>query len=274
MDLYQHLRDSLFAYYVKWQRRIVPGLKDSQYLYVDKLLTVVNAESYWLDLGCGHRIVPAWTGFDETILSGRAGFLVGVDRDLESLLRHQNLDAKVIADIDALPFRPGTFNLVTANMVVEHLQEPSANLREIARVLQPGGAFIFHTVNILHYNAFISWLLPQSIKVRLVNFLENRHAKDIYPTHYHLNTQRSISKVAPDAGFETPEVEMVNSSAETIMLGPIVIVELLLIRILNLKKCIRWRSNIIATLRSRRSGSQEITTGIGTSQEQTAMASR
>jgi SAM-dependent methyltransferase len=246
---YRYLRRLLERFYFFCQRLLVPGLKDSQYLYADKLLSIVDRRSRWLDVGCGHRIVPAWMKFDETTLSRRAAFFVGVDRDAESLRRHKNLHARVIADFDALPFREGAFSLITANMVVEHLSNPHKNLTEVANILRPGGLFVFHTVNILHYNAWISSLLPNSLKLWLVKFFEDRKAEDVYPTHYRLNTLGSIEVAACKASLDVLGIDMVNSSPETIMLGPIVLLELLLIRLLNRSKFATRRSNVIATLR-------------------------
>lgn len=272
MNVYKNLRDALYAFYVYLQRLIVPGLRDSQYLYIDRLLQTVNSDSTWLDLGCGHRIVPAWTSFDESTLAERGRFIVGVDRDIDSLARHRSLHARVVADIDALPFQTGVFNLVTANMVVEHLSEPESSLREIARVLSDRGTFLFHTVNILHYNAFISSLLPEWLKIRLVTFLEGRPAQDVYPTHYYLNTLASVRAIARRTGFNTCSVEMVNSSAEMVMLGPIVLVELIIIRVLNRARFVAWRSNIIATLNVIRQPNSEVTLPCST-MEQTTLCS-
>lgn len=45
----------------------------------------------------------------------------------------------VIADLAALPFEDGSFETAINIVVLEHTPEPSCALREIARVLQPGG---------------------------------------------------------------------------------------------------------------------------------------
>ncbi len=42
-----------------------------------------------------------------------------------------------------LPFRPGSFDVVVASDVLEHIDDDARAVQEIARVLQPGGAFIF-----------------------------------------------------------------------------------------------------------------------------------
>ncbi|HEX2266622.1 MAG TPA: methyltransferase domain-containing protein [Actinomycetota bacterium] len=45
-----------------------------------------------------------------------------------------------VADAERLPYDDGQFDLVTAHAVLHHLPEPEAALREIHRVLRPGGA--------------------------------------------------------------------------------------------------------------------------------------
>src|SRR5438270_13423859 len=90
MSTYRQLRNTLFQFYFFWQRHIVPALRDSQYVYIDRLVATVNETSVWLDLGCGHRIVPAWTNFDERTLSTKARFVVGVDCDEASLNKHEH----------------------------------------------------------------------------------------------------------------------------------------------------------------------------------------
>jgi hypothetical protein len=78
--------------------------------------------------------------------------------------------------------------------------------------------------------------------------------------------------MASRTGFRAHSVEMLNSSAETIMLGPIVIFELLAIKLLNHPRFAAYRSNIIATLTVSRHLSSEITSVCGEI-EQTAVCS-
>ncbi len=48
---------------------------------------------------------------------------------------------------EALPFRAGAFRAVTSFDVIEHVQEPEAYLRELFRVLAPGGRALLTVVN-------------------------------------------------------------------------------------------------------------------------------
>lgn len=48
-------------------------------------------------------------------------------------------------DLQSIPFEAGSFDLVIANHVLEHVDDDAGALREIARVLAPGGQAILQT---------------------------------------------------------------------------------------------------------------------------------
>lgn len=72
-----------------------------------------------------------------------AGFenVVGIDmsRDAATFCRDAHLAPVVIGDGTRMPFRDASFDLVLATDFVEHLDDDRAALREIERVLRPGG---------------------------------------------------------------------------------------------------------------------------------------
>lgn len=49
----------------------------------------------------------------------------------------------VVSDLQRLPFDDGSVDLVVGCAVLHHLPDPGAVLREVARVLRPGGACVF-----------------------------------------------------------------------------------------------------------------------------------
>lgn len=48
----------------------------------------------------------------------------------------------VAADMKNLPFTDGSFDCITCGWVIEHLPDPRPGLREMLRVLQPGGSLL------------------------------------------------------------------------------------------------------------------------------------
>ncbi len=66
-----------------------------------------------------------------------------------------------IADLDKdrLPFNDNQFALVTCVEVIEHVENFRAVVREVFRILQPGGAAVFSTPNVLNMRSRLRYLL-------------------------------------------------------------------------------------------------------------------
>ncbi|HKI62231.1 MAG TPA: malonyl-ACP O-methyltransferase BioC [Mariprofundaceae bacterium] len=103
-----------------------------------------------LDVGCG-------TGYFTRLLRGkftRAG-ITACDIS-ESMLQQTRCNQPrrwpwhgrsdhCAGDAAALPFRDGSFDLVTSNLAMQWVAEPEQMLREMRRVLAPGGLMLFST---------------------------------------------------------------------------------------------------------------------------------
>lgn len=89
-----------------------------------------------LDVGCG-------TGTMLTYLSS-FGKAQGVDIDEEAVgyCRERGLEDVGLGEAADLPFGDGSFDLVTALDVVEHLDDDVAAFQEMKRVLRPGGQIL------------------------------------------------------------------------------------------------------------------------------------
>lgn len=89
-----------------------------------------------LDVGCG-------TGTMLTYLA-RYGVAEGIDMDEDAIqyCHQRGLTRVSQAGADRLPFADGTFGLVTALDVIEHIDDDRAALHEVLRVLSPGGSFL------------------------------------------------------------------------------------------------------------------------------------
>jgi 2-polyprenyl-6-hydroxyphenyl methylase/3-demethylubiquinone-9 3-methyltransferase len=62
---------------------------------------------------------------------------------------------------DALPFETGSFALVSCCDVLEHIPQWDAVIGEIARVLKPGGVFLYDTINRTLYSKLVVIKLAQ-----------------------------------------------------------------------------------------------------------------
>lgn len=98
-----------------------------------------------LDLGCG-------AGFLANYLGERGHRVTGLDTTKENLLvaRHYDQSRRVtyqVGDACALPFASGSFDVVCAMDLLEHVDHPDRLIAEATRVLRPGGLLFFHTFN-------------------------------------------------------------------------------------------------------------------------------
>ncbi len=103
-----------------------------------------------LDIGCG-------TGYFTRLLRGRFRRARITALDLSEAMLHQTRRAHArrlpwqgrnqhcAGDAAALPFRDGSFDLVTSNLAMQWVDDPQRMLAEMRRVLAPGGLLLFST---------------------------------------------------------------------------------------------------------------------------------
>jgi ubiquinone/menaquinone biosynthesis C-methylase UbiE len=137
--LYSHLQNRTFAVY--WRAR-APGILGGLAPRPDDTL---------LEIGCG---VGLWTSY----LTPRVRRLYALDLDPGEIAaaRHWKSPSGAIsptaetrflcASADALPFPPETFSKVLAADVIEHVPDDRMAIREVARVLKPGGRAVVTTL--------------------------------------------------------------------------------------------------------------------------------
>jgi len=101
-----------------------------------------------LDLGCGagrHAFATAKLGARTVAFDADRTELAGVDAMLDALRAAGEIgdggSCAIAGDALGLPFKSGSFDVVIASEVLEHIVEDQAALGEIARVLEPGGTF-------------------------------------------------------------------------------------------------------------------------------------
>jgi SAM-dependent methyltransferase len=141
-----------------------------QRLVVEMLFADVGRPRHVLDVGCGPGVMI------EPVLA-HGGRLTGVDLSpamvARAEARAQALGASErcrfsIASAERLPFSDGAFDAVTAMGVVEYVADDGRALREMARVVRPGGAVIVTVPNLLSpwrlAPVLLKGLLPPPLK--------------------------------------------------------------------------------------------------------------
>lgn len=245
------IRSAAYEFYAKAERLIVPTLRSSQYAYYEALCSVLRPEARWLDMGCGHQVFADWMKREEQEAIASCRTVTGIDLDWAGLRGHAGITRRVFGDLTRLPFADASCEVVSANMVVEHLAEPADVLAEVHRVLTANGTFVFHTPNYHHWGTRIATAMPDRLKKVLIRLLEGRAEADVFPTHYRMNTAKAIRRLADRCGFDVVMLQYVSSSATLQMLGPVVLLELLYIRVIGGAALAPLRSGLVVVLRKR-----------------------
>jgi len=154
-----------------------------------RVLDSVIAE---LALPLGARILDAGCGSGRNMLElARHGTVTGVELSATSaqLARAREVGEVVEGSVLEMPFADGSFELAMCLDVIEHLDDDVAALRELRRVLVPGGRLL--------------------ITVPAYTWLWSGH--DVINHHRRRYTRRSLQAVAERAGWEQVRTTYFNS---------------------------------------------------------------
>jgi SAM-dependent methyltransferase len=138
-----------------------------------------------LDLGCGGG------GYSRMLKD--SGFSVtSCDLNSDDFPYKDEIEFKELDFSQALAFGDAVFDYVLCLEVIEHLEAPFSFIREINRILKPGGILIISTPNILNLSSRLRYLTEgafdyfrQAPLDQLRNPQENRLNLHIFPHRYH-----------------------------------------------------------------------------------------
>jgi len=144
LTIYDAVADQWWSDDIRWVRTLknmVPGRLswfDTQIDWTGKSV---------LDLGCAG-------GFMAEALAERGAKVTGIDPAADAISAARGHAETTGHDIrydvgvgEALPYPDGAFDAVVCVDVLEHVADLTKVLSEVARVLKPGGLFLFDTIN-------------------------------------------------------------------------------------------------------------------------------
>jgi SAM-dependent methyltransferase len=195
-------------------------------LFRKRILAYLQPESVVLDLGAGAGIVAQMN------FRGLPAQMCGVDLD-PRVVDNPMLDEGRMASATGIPYEDNHFDVVFSDNVLEHIEEPLQVFREVARVLKPGGVFLFKTPNKYHYMPVIARLTPHVFH-QYINRLRGRAEVDTFPTRYYANTRGDVIRLATEAELLVEQIELIEGRPEYMrMTWPSYLVGMVYERIVN-----------------------------------------
>ncbi len=183
-DYYAHTEEDntpiltkLLSSLLQGKKRIFSPLKHSIYPYFD---IIKNAEKV-LDIGCGKGLF-----LDVLKAQGKKTYGLEPDTNAVKILKQKGHHA-IQGNISASTYDDNYFDLITMFQVFEHIEDPASLLKEVYRILKPGGSFILETPN------------SDSNLAANKNFWRALE----FPRHLILHSPKSIKELLTKTGFQS-----------------------------------------------------------------------
>ena len=149
-----------------------------------------KASAKVLDIGCGGGLLTNYLAQEGHQVSGidlsSSSLEIGIKNDLSKTVEYKEANAY------ELPYQNGSFDVVAAMDVLEHVENPEKVISQASRVLRKNGLFFFHTFNrnLLSYLLVIKgveWFIPNTPKNMHVYslFIKPRELQALC-NHHHL----------------------------------------------------------------------------------------
>jgi SAM-dependent methyltransferase len=166
--------------------------------YEALVASLVVPGTAWLDVGSGRDLFPGNQQL-AAILAARAGRLCGIDPS-PNLQDNPFVRERVQGGIDTWD-GGASFDLVTLRMVAEHVQDPDAAVRGIARALKSSGAAVIYTVCAWSPAPLLTRITPMELRHKVKSFLWGTEPRDTFPTCFRMNTRQRLRLLFSGAGM-------------------------------------------------------------------------
>lgn len=173
--------------------------------------------------------VATGTGMVAAALRERYGCrVVGLDQSADMLTsardRNGLFAGLVRARAEALPFADASFDHVTFTYLLRYVDDPAATLRELARVLRPGGRLATLEFGVPRGPAYPLWWIYTRAVLPLAGWVVSRRWRDVgaflgpsIESFYRRHPQEQIDAYWSDAGLADLQVRRMSLGGGTVM---------------------------------------------------------
>ncbi len=177
---------------------------DSAHVFLVSALAVAARSRVVAEVGCGRGALVdqgqpggAWQD-----LRGAGRTVIGIDIEATGEQNPVIDEFRLIGADGRWPLADGSVDLAVSDFVLEHVTDPKGFVRELSRVLRPGGIFIARTISRRSLLAAAARVVPNDHHAKALERLQpGRQERDVFRTAYRMNTRKDLARLF-DADFE------------------------------------------------------------------------
>lgn len=163
-----------------------------------RINSLINKNSIVLDLGAGRakwfEDDPCEIRRDIRLLKGKVKKVIAADID-DAVLGNRASDEQIIIKDGKIDLKKNSVDLVIADYVLEHVEDPEKFVEQINFVLKDGGWFCARTPHKYSYVALISSLVKNKHHTKVLKYVKPELKEmDVFPTTYKMNTHKDLSQ--------------------------------------------------------------------------------
>ncbi len=171
---------------------------DSAHVFMVSAQAMAARSKVVAEVGCGRG---ALVDMDEPggpwqDLRGPGRHVIGIDPEPVGVDNPVIDEFRLISDNGRWPLDDASVDLAVSDFVLEHVTDPDEFVRELHRVLRPGGVFIARTISRQSPLAGFARLVPNHAHARTLGHLQpGREERDVFDTVYGMNTRKDLARL-------------------------------------------------------------------------------
>jgi SAM-dependent methyltransferase len=156
-------------------------------------------------------VLDAGCGMDMSVELPPNAHVLGIDVSEAALARNSAIDERIVGDIETYAFGPRRFDLIICHDVLEHLDDPTAAVRNLAGALKHGGELDVRMPILWSAKGIVTKLTPHRFHVwsyrRLFGIpTAGQEGFAPFPTRLRITPKR-LERQAASAGLDRVSVE-------------------------------------------------------------------
>lgn len=171
---------------------------DSTIDFYARVNSLIRADMTVLDLGAGRagwfEDDPLAFRRDLRLMKGKVAKVIAADVD-SAVMENKAADECLIMTMERIPVEDSAVDLIISDYVLEHVANPDSFVREVNRVLKPGGWLCARTPHKFHMASLVAQMVPNRKHSAALKFVQpDRQERDVFPTTYKMNTLGDIGR--------------------------------------------------------------------------------